>query len=136
MMERGYRSVLTAALVLALTPGAGAREPGPARPTRPGTCVFTAVKSVGYRLEDGRTGKPMPNSGSVVAYANGILGISYDQVEAVDRSRAGDRVMLCLASLPRHCPPGDTRGRIYTATNLRTQSSWTLPDSQHSCGGA
>ena len=31
---------------------------------------------------------------------------------------------------------GDQRGRIYQARNLRTGGTWTLPDSQHSCGGA
>jgi hypothetical protein len=25
---------------------------------------------------------------------------------------------------------------MYTTTNLRTLDSWTLPDSQHMCGGA
>jgi hypothetical protein len=32
--------------------------------------------------------------------------------------------------------PGDTRSRIYDATNLRTHETWRAPDSQHSCGGA
>jgi hypothetical protein len=45
-------------------------------------------------------------------------------------------VRICLVSLPQNCPPGDTRGRIYKTTNLRTRQSWTLPDSEHSCGGA
>ena len=31
---------------------------------------------------------------------------------------------------------GDARGRIYTTTNLRTLESWTMPDSEHQCGGA
>ena len=31
---------------------------------------------------------------------------------------------------------GDNRGKIYTTTNLRTLDSWTLTDSEHSCGGA
>lgn len=39
-------------------------------------------------------------------------------------------------SLPQHCPPGDNRGKIYTTTNMRTVKSWTLPDSEHRCGGA
>jgi hypothetical protein len=91
---------------------------------------------VTQRLEDGRTHRVIPDSGSAVLFASGHYQVSYDQVPAVNRSRPGDRVYLCLVKLPEHCPPGDHRGRIYTATNLRTLESWTLPDSQHSCGGA
>ena len=43
---------------------------------------------------------------------------------------------MCLTSIPKHCPPGDDRGRKYTATNLRTRGSWSMADSQHMCGGA
>ncbi len=55
---------------------------------------------------------------------------------AVDRSRPGDPVRICLVSIPKHCPPGDNRGRTYKTTNLRTHRAWTLPDSEHMCGGA
>jgi hypothetical protein len=41
-----------------------------------------------------------------------------------------------LAADPLPCPPGDDRGRVYKTTNLRTRETWTLPDSQYSCGGA
>ena len=51
-------------------------------------------------------------------------------------SRPGDVVRVCLVSIPRPCPPGDKRGRVYKTTNLRTHGEWTLPDSEHSCGGA
>jgi hypothetical protein len=106
------------------------------RPANPGDCVQTTIAAVGYRLEDASTGKPLPNSGSVSRFGNGIILISYDQVPAIDRSRKGDAVKLCLVSLPQNCPKGDDRGKIYKATNLRTNLSWTLPDSQHACGGA
>ncbi len=62
--------------------------------------------------------------------------MSYDKVQEIIRSRVGDPVLMCLVEIPQDCPPGDDRGKIYTTTNLRTQESWTLPDSQHSCGGA
>ena len=52
------------------------------------------------------------------------------------RSKVGDRVRICLDSLPKDCPPGDDRGKIYTTTNERTNESWTMQDSQHGCGGA
>ena len=58
--------------------------------------------------------------------------------EAITRLRPapGDKVLMCLVAIPHDCPPGDDRGRVYTVTNMRTAATWTLPDSQHSCGGA
>jgi hypothetical protein len=105
-------------------------------PTKVGQCVDTTVKSVEERLEDGATNKPVPGSGSAISFANGGYQVSYEQMPAVDASRAGDPIRLCLASIPQNCPPGDNRGREYKTTNLRTHHSWRLPDSEHSCGGA
>jgi hypothetical protein len=51
-------------------------------------------------------------------------------------ARVGDKVQLCLTSLPQDCPPGDVRGKVYKATDLRTGKSWELPDAEHMCGGA
>ena len=89
-----------------------------------------------HRLQSGINGPFVPGSGSAVRFANGAYQVSYDELEAVQHSRGGDKVFLCLIRIPRDCPPGDNRGRIYTTTNLRTLDSWTLPDSEHSCGGA
>ena len=97
---------------------------------------MTRVKEVTNRLVDGTTNRPIPGSGSAIVYKNGGYQVSYDQIRAVDRSRRGDKVRLCLVSIPKHCPPGDNRGKIYRATNLRTHGVWTLPDSEHRCGGA
>jgi hypothetical protein len=104
-------------------------------PRTPGTCSFTRIKQVTTRLEDGR-GHSVPDSGSAVVLVNGVYGVSYENVPEVQRSRRGDRVMTCLVRLPRNCPRGDDRGKIYTTTNLRTEESWTLPDAEHMCGGA
>jgi hypothetical protein len=105
-------------------------------PTKVGQCVDTTVKSVGNRLEDGETHKPVLGSGSAIFYANGGYQVSYEQMPAVDSSNPGDPIRLCLVATPRGCPPGDNRGREYIATNLRTHKSWRLPDSEHACGGA
>jgi hypothetical protein len=78
----------------------------------------------------------VPGSGSSVIFVNGGSQVSYEQETAVDASRPGDPVKMCLVSIPRHCPPGDDRGREYKTTNLRTHKSWRLPDSEHMCGGA
>ena len=125
------------ALALAARPGEAQRRAAPRPPLlRVGTCVRTVIREVSQRLEDGVTHRVVPDSGSAVEFANGLYQVSYDQVDAVNQSRRGDPVFVCLMSLPTHCPPGDDRGKLYTTTNLRTEDSWTLPDSEHGCGGA
>lgn len=52
----------------------------------------------------------------------------------VARSRVGDRVMMCVAALPAHCPPGDFRGVTYRTRNLRTGGAWEFSDSSRGCG--
>mgnify|MGYP006275046965 CR=1 FL=1 len=106
-----------------------------------GHCSRTTVSELLYRL-----GAPDANgvlipaigSGSAIAYSNGGYQVSYDFVPAIHRSRVGDPVELCLTFVPdcAGAPPGDRRGRVYAARNLRTGARWTLPDSQHGCGGA
>jgi hypothetical protein len=88
-----------------------------------------------------RFGQPIgaPDSmGSSVQLNNKGYGVSYNLVPELQHSRVGDHVLVCLVYIPDpdKCPPGDDRGRVYTMTNLRTLESWSLPDSQHSCGGA
>jgi hypothetical protein len=98
-------------------------------PRRVGQCVITAITKVGTRLDT-------PGSGSALSFENGGDQVGYDTVPAIDHSRAGDRVRMCLVSIPRHCPKGDDRGRLYRTTNLRTHQTWTMADSAHMCGGA
>jgi hypothetical protein len=125
------------AVALAISPlaGGGSAAAGPL-PSRIGQCTRTAISRIGQRLEDGSTGRPIPGSGSAVSFANGGSQVSYEEVPQILRSRRGDPVRICLVSLPKNCPPGDDRGRVYRTTNLRTHQSWTLPDSEHMCGGA
>lgn len=99
-------------------------------PTRVGQCSETVITVLASRLEK------TPESGSAVEFENGGYQVSYDTIPEVQRSRVGDRVRMCLVSIPTGCPKGDVRGRIYRTTNLRTGQTWELPDSQHSCGGA
>lgn len=105
-------------------------------PTQVGQCSETSISKIGQRLEDGTTGRPVPGSGSAVNFTNRGYQVSYEEVPGIQHSRRGDRVRMCLVKLPENCPKGDDRGRVYTTTNLRTNESWTLPDSEHSCGGA
>ena len=98
---------------------------------RVGQCERTRIKQIMGRIS------PHPNQmGTGIAYANGILGETYEFVAAIARSRVGDPIKLCLISLPKNCPPGDNRGIFYSARNLRTGAHWTLPNAEHLCGGA
>ena len=103
-------------------------------PQRVGQCVETRIKTVETRLVDGNT--PIAGSGSAVSFINGGYQVSYDTVRAIEHSRPGDPVRMCLISVPRPCPPGDERGRLYKTTNLRTHRDWVLRDAEHMCGGA
>ncbi|HEY1605571.1 MAG TPA: hypothetical protein VGF77_08215 [Allosphingosinicella sp.] len=127
--------VATASLISAAS--LSAASPPPKAPAmRVGTCLLTHIKRVETRLIDRTTHRFVRGSGSAVEFQNGLYQVSYEQIAAVDRSRAGDAVYVCLMALPHNCPPGDNRGKLYTTTNLRTGESWTLNDSEHMCGGA
>jgi hypothetical protein len=103
-------------------------------PTKVGDCVETTIATITGRFQADINADP--NDGTVVSFENGGVQVSYEKEQAIINSEFGDSVMMCLVSIPQDCPPGDDRGRIYTTTNMRTQQSWTLPDSQHPCGGA
>jgi hypothetical protein len=133
-MRTPVRSLVALAIVPAIIVAAAPPHRS-AMPARVGHCARTSVELAETRLVDGDN-RPVPGSGSAIRYANGGYQVSYDQVAAVDASRPGDPIRICLVSIPRHCPPGDRRGRFYKATNLRTGRSWTLSDAEHMCGGA
>ena len=97
-----------------------------------GTCYRSRITHVTSRFG----GTPSRDDGTVVLFKSGLQQVSYGIVEAVLRSRPGDSVTSCVVSLPKDCPPGDTRGIYYRTHDWRTRESWTLPDSQHECGGA
>lgn len=105
-------------------------------PTVEGQCLNTAISKIGTRLIDGITGENIEGSGSQVEYANGEHGTSYESVQSIENSKVGDTVNLCLVSIPKGCPIGDDRGYVYKATNVRTGEQWSLPNSEHGCGGA
>lgn len=101
-------------------------------PTHILTCGGSEITEIGPRLE----GDTDFSTGVSVFYTNGGTQVSYDKIAAVINSKKGDHVLICLVFIPKDCPKGDTRGKIYTTTNLRTLDSWTAQDSEHSCGGA
>ena len=123
-----------AGLTVLLAPAlaCAAITPGDPLPAQILTCGGGVIKSVGGRLE----GDTDFSSGTSVVFRNGGYQVSYEKIPAIVNSRAGDHVMICLVFVPKNCPKGDVRGKVYTTTNLRTLESWTLPDAEHSCGGA
>jgi hypothetical protein len=120
-------------------PGQGSPEgesgDSTALPERVGACAVVLVGRITTRLEDA-DGREVAGSGSAIEYTNGGYQVSYDTVDGIEHSRRGDRVQLCLTEIPQHCPPGDNRGRVYHALNLRTREEWSAPDAEHACGGA
>jgi hypothetical protein len=132
--ERAVKTIrLLPAAAILLSAGIAVADP---LPTQIGQCINTTIKDVTTRLQDGPTYKPIAGSGSAVDFANGGYQVSYDTIAAIDQSRAGDPVTMCLMSISKGCPPGDKRGITYKTTNLRTHGTWTLPDAEHMCGGA
>lgn len=112
-----------------MTACSGAAEGGKA-PSRAPSCSISRLVTVGPRLEG------VPDSGVAATYSNKLHQVSYDPIPALQASRPGDRVKLCVVSRPKNCPPGDARGAVYSATNLRTGQRWKAADSSHRCGGA
>lgn len=127
---------LTAILIFLSVPTFSLKSQAAPPPTKVGQCSNTFVSKVMTRLQDAVTKKPILGSGTSIEFTNGIYLVSYDTVPEAESSKPRDPVKLCLISIPKNCPPGDNRGKVYTATNLRTKKTFTLPDSQHSCGGA
>jgi hypothetical protein len=131
--EDGMHKVLGMAVVLLCAATAQADvTPNDRFPTHLLTCGGGVIADIGGRLE----GDTDFGSGTSVFYQNGGGQVSYDKIPAIVNSKKGDHVLICLVFVASNCPRGDDRGKIYTTTNLRTLDSWTLPDSQHSSGGA
>jgi hypothetical protein len=127
-------------------------------PTR--FCEITTVTKVWPADEQCRNGKwdkefgdepPAPQDGDLhgcsgagaggIEYANGVhQSGEYAYVPAMEHSKRGDRVMLCLTEFENGCPSYDgkidDRGIEYSAYNFRTHGRWHKPNSSHGCGGA
>jgi hypothetical protein len=119
-----------AVLLLSATTTQAEITPNDPLPTHILTCGGSVITDIGNRLE-GNAGPA-----STVVYKNGGMQVSWDKIPAIINSKKGDHVLICLVYFPEKCPKGDERGKIYTTTNLRTLESWTVQDSEHSCGGA
>jgi hypothetical protein len=111
-----------------------------ANPTKVGECAERTIAEIsdqsGEKLSRKLIKKGVIDPGSYVRYTNKDTQVSYEWNAALAGSKVGDKVRFCLISIPKDCPPGDDRGRVYETTNLRTNQAWKMPDDQHMCGGA
>jgi len=105
-------------------------------PQKVGDCTLTHVAELMTRIGDPLEGAGA-DEGSQVLLANDGLLVSYERDFGLIASQVGDPVAVCLMSIPRDCPAGDDRGRMYYGVNIARQAAtWALSDSIHMCGGA
>lgn len=115
-------------------------------PVRIDECVTTQLVDKNTRFDGAKPGEV---GGEVyVSFANQVglyitsiphlaPGVDPDAYMARTQDFArGDKVRLCLVSLPEDCPPGDDRGKVYSVSNLKNQMSFIGIDAWHTCGGA
>ncbi|CCE07382.1 conserved hypothetical protein [Bradyrhizobium sp. STM 3843] len=109
-------------------------------PTKVGECAERTIAEIadfsGGKLSRKPIKKGVIDPGSYVRYTNKDTQVSYEWDAALAHSKVGDKVRFCLVSIPKDCPPGDNRGRVYETTNLRTNGVWKMQDDPHMCGGA
>lgn len=109
-------------------------------PSKVGECAERTIAVVST-ASGGKLGSRPPKEaamdpGSYVRYTNKETQVSHEWDRALAHAKVGDRVRMCLIFVPKDCPPGDDRGRVYETTNLRTNEVWKMPDDPHMCGGA
>ncbi len=107
-----------------------------ALPAKIGQCVETRITKISDRFGKEIQSSSGDWSGTAVQFSNGGYQVSYEKETSIIRSKIGDTVKMCLKAVPSDCPKGDERGKLYNTQNMRTGEAWTLPDSQHRCGGA
>ncbi|MBB6411224.1 lysozyme inhibitor LprI family protein [Mesorhizobium sangaii] len=105
-------------------------------PSAIGRCASTHIKTLTTRLGDDPLETANPDGGSAATFTNDGGAVSYDRDPGLAASKVGDAAVMCLISIPRDCPKGDERGRVYYGIDLAIKASWALPDSEHMCGGA
>lgn len=114
-------------------------------------CRNTRVKTVGTRLQEGN--QDIPGTGYDVLFSGTwddpfkgqakLQIVTYQADPANDfigTSRPGDRVQVCLVSVPtktNYCDPvKDGRGRIFRIYDFKHRYSYVAQNSEHGCGGA
>ena len=106
-------------------------------PAKVGECADTTITSItdryGADLTPGRA-KKGSDTGTIIRFSNSGVQVSLEKERAIVKSQVFDKVNMCLVEIPKDCPTGDIRGRLYKTTNLRTGESWSLRNDIRSCG--
>ena len=106
-------------------------------PGKVGECADTTITSITDRFgADLTPTKKGADKGTFVRFSNSGVQVSLVKESAIARSQIFDKVNMCLVEVPKGCPVGDIRGRVYRTTNLRTKETWSLPNDVRSCSGA
>jgi hypothetical protein len=106
-------------------------------PGKVGECTDTTITSITDRFGSDLTppaSKKGADKGTIVRFSNSGVQVSLEKERAIARSQIFDKVNMCLVAIPKDCPAGDVRGRVYKTTNLRTGESWNLPNDVRNCG--
>src|SRR5258708_5147607 len=105
--------------VAGLGPARAAVPAADVLPTQAGECAETTITALtdywGLKIS---ARKQEIDQGVAISFSNKGGQYSHETPPAVVKSKVGDRVKLCLISIPSGCPAGDNRGRIYRTTNL------------------
>jgi hypothetical protein len=107
-------------------------------PGKVGECADTTITSITdrYGADLAPGSKKDADKGTIVRFSNSGVQVSLEKERAIARSQIFDKVNMCLVAVPKDCPAGDVRGRVYKTTNLRTGESWSLANDVRGCGGA
>ncbi len=106
-------------------------------PSKVGECADTTITSITDRFgADLTPSKKGSEKGTFIRFSNSGVQVSLVKERSIVRSQIFDKVNMCLVEIPKGCPAGDNRGRLYKTTNLRTGESWSLPNDIKSCSGA
>ena len=112
-------------------------QPSSILPTTVGQCADTTITSITDRFgADLTPSKKGSEKGTFIRFSNSGFQVSLVKERSIVRSQVFDKVNMCLVEIPKGCPAGDNRGRLYKTTNLRTGESWSLPNDIRSCSGA
>jgi hypothetical protein len=112
-------------------------QPSSILPAKVGECADTTITSITDRFgADLTPSKKGSDKGTFIRFSNSGVQVSLVKERAIVRSQVFDKVNMCLVDIPKNCPAGDNRGRVYKTTNLRTGESWSLPNDIRSCSGA
>lgn len=78
----------------------------------------------------------LTNGGSI--YPRNIYGDGITREEFIFSPyfAVGNKVKVCLQSIPQNCPLGDNRGKYYSFYDYQTKITVFGSDSWHNCGGA